>query len=1768
MPQSVDGQNKRRVLYDAVSQEYNLGTWEQFNTKLDDPSKRRALYDAVGVEYNLGEFSEFEAKVYRKPEEGIEGSIREAALPFTPRIGRAMVETGYNIASGVKGTQAAGRGFVATLATMARQQGMGAAALADYPDVMEEFAGQDVRDPQVIQDIQKSISLQGGDPTKERLTPGGEENQAAQIKNVKQAIDLRFRGAKWTEGMNKRYEGIKDFESALDFIYYGIGQGIGQIPLAVATGGLSVIPQEVGSIYVEQVERIAEDNGISVDEVIKRGMDEEVYAFAYGLAASSLEVLGAHGVMSAFGKKAIKKSLMSQGKKRLLNKTVKGVAATGTEAVTEAGQTVLEIAGREGISSMEVMKLAANPEHEFHSEILNAAALGAIGGGALHTMGSIINRDPDFLPDEVSPEIEAKSQESMEKTGKVDLTGEVLNMNQIEKDFMDGLEQTQAQIKEHEALQRELKHEVVEDPDQVTQTEKEITPEVQKVTTPQKKTTKKAPVKKTGEELTVDELDKLPRGKTHYDVAELKESISKEGVKEPIILEYYVKDNSLVLKEGHHRLEALKQLGEKGGIPVKISVNWNDESTTHPQNIEFNKGKKFTPPKPLDVAGYEARNYQPSNIELSELGFGEIKKTPVTKKTGKTTPKTTKAPKVKLTPQQNKKQKSILKQIDNNANTKKTGVTKGLKGLQNIIDRYGKQFPEAAKKAQEAIDKINKSKEEKTAKRTAKETEKVAKRTAKKAKLKVPTRVETLWNAMKDKVTGLDVHDMIVSKIDKRKLLTDPLTAKEKRQLRLKARRHLKFRSSKNIPETARKKVVESLKKKNHPDHLIYLGEVNKALNDKHTDQELDNMEARLTELQKKSMLAGDVGILESDEVEMLRFALIDNRPKAEQEAVYEDLLHALETGKTKRQEFLAARREKATELRERLIPLALGATPEELVNDYEDYISKTARTEVLNMTGQKEWDGTTTIKFVKEYNKFKETDKAPTPEMEEVFKGFNKWIAGSLNNKDGKRWEQLQKKHKLKRSIVNRYTLLHDTFSNLMDYVGVSDKGARVRGTQFNKEFSDMERLARQNEIGGQQKWNGKIMTKFREIFFPENMKDYKLTNKINKFRAATGTLTAEERGRLVAGEIVDDLHRKEHFLIKNELEKASLDQVMNVWLGLQNDSVRESLVDKYGEEVEENANRIMDENPQVKEMAEWLLNDFYPEYYDELNAAYMEKTGMSLVRTENYTPLIRAFKEDDVEGIDKSFKDFYPIISTLNSFMKPRVAKTSSKHDIDLTAGALKTLERYVIANEHFKAYDGFITKASGFFNNTDVKNVLEVRFGKDINRIVKDKLDHLTHGRIIHSFSEHWVDKVRSNIIVQAIGFIPNLLLKQMTSFVGYTVEMPVMPKGVGRTYAGYMSEYLSMPKGKQRTIGNTLMTPVFRGQELFDNNPVLQERLKRGSRSLDETILHIRSSRFLFGERVGNRALADYTMSFIRMGDMGAILLGGYPVYRAHYDLAIHEGKTKEEAAEIASTKFMDVTLNTQQSGEIADMPAIKNNAFGRVISSFLTTPMQYGSNVRAGLRAMRRNGLNTKAGRNGFSKAVMYGVLLPSLFQTASQGFRFADDDEDDVLKKRLFYASIDNFFNSLGYFGWAAEESGRALYEGLYDTAVLGKEFELKPKFFQSGIILDEVSKTLVEAFKQISKFGQDGELTRELVAAVLAPIGIKMGLPLSNMLKFTLNTQDVLNDEADFSKMLLYSDWALNKSDEKRKYDGRIPDIRMKKKNLREKPKRKPRLR
>jgi hypothetical protein len=132
------------------------------------------------------------------------------------------------------------------------------------------------------------------------------------------------------------------------------------------------------------------------------------------------------------------------------------------------------------------------------------------------------------------------------------------------------------------------------------------------------------------EKMLTKDVNKFPKGPIYHNRYSpeyfdyLKNEIKRDGeIKDPIELEYYVKDNAIRVKNGHHRLYIAIELGIKI-VPVIVNVIWGYNIFDDDRNIDIRNQELYHPPKKLDVEYYKKINYAPTNIKLSEIGLNNV----------------------------------------------------------------------------------------------------------------------------------------------------------------------------------------------------------------------------------------------------------------------------------------------------------------------------------------------------------------------------------------------------------------------------------------------------------------------------------------------------------------------------------------------------------------------------------------------------------------------------------------------------------------------------------------------------------------------------------------------------------------------------------------------------------------------------------------------------------------------------------------------------------------------------------------------------------------------------------------------------------------------------------------------------------------------------------------------------------------------------------------------------------------------------------------
>lgn len=528
--------------------------------------------------------------------------------------------------------------------------------------------------------------------------------------------------------------------------------------------------------------------------------------------------------------------------------------------------------------------------------------------------------------------------------------------------------------------------------------------------------------------------------------------------------------------------------------------------------------------------------------------------------------------------------------------------------------------------------------------------------------------------------------------------------------------------------------------------------------------------------------------------------------------------------------------------------------------------------------------------------------------------------------------------------------------------------------------------------------------------------------------------------------------------------------------------------------------------------EFARWQLETFYPEYRETINPVYEDLYGVSMGKIKNYSPIKR-----DVSVVVPEY------IQNINDLVRKTSTKPGSikaRHD-NITplqfVGDLQVLQQHIAEMEHFKAYSQVISDTRRIFSG-DVKQAVFQYHGKEIMKNIDKAIDDVASDGVKSRENFNWLDTFRGNFVISTLGLNPTIMFKQLTSIPAYLVEMPSIPwfKGV--------ADFWTAPREKAKILLESETLKARYSLGAFDRDVKLA--FKRGS-----------DAKKLSG-KAGYR---EQIMSLVRLGDRGAILAGGWPVYKYHLEQQLKAGKTQEEAKVFAMKKFEGATKRTQQAGDPEDLGSIqRGGSFMKLFTTYMTTPFQYWRIVEASTRNLglfQKFGGSVKRGtRAGNLKNIfIMWVVLPTLFQFVADGFE------------------------------WKEKRQKRAVILGpLGFPLIIGDAFESIIRFItKDDVFSDTFTPSALSAMTDLTKASKNayklldedttGEDVFEVVEDMMISMGRITGVPVKQFDQFLRGSAKLISGETFDPRPLIYSEYAIGdpKKKEKKKTTV-IPGVRI----------------
>ena len=643
--------------------------------------------------------------------------------------------------------------------------------------------------------------------------------------------------------------------------------------------------------------------------------------------------------------------------------------------------------------------------------------------------------------------------------------------------------------------------------------------------------------------------------------------------------------------------------------------------------------------------------------------------------------------------------------------------------------------------------------------------------------------------------------------------------------------------------------------------------------------------------------------------------------------------------------------------------------------------------------------------------------------------------------------------------------------WDNLLDMLSYNDKGSTINKSELNKRLkvSEIEQL----EKGAIRVQMDALVEGIQDIFgFNKKLFQTKENQMIKKFR--------DDAVRRDLGTFTDRKGNK----IPLELSVA---EARKVFMELQDPTLKETFEEAMGY-TEAMKKAVIDSlSAKDKKMALFELA-FYRKFYNErANPAYREAYGINLPFNDFYSPIRRigvALKDNESEFL----KDAQYRRSVAPRSFKSRVPnlkKLQIQSDISV-------LQTHIMEMEHFIVWHKKIRQLNAVFNDRVIRDTISEFHGTKIQRVTDDFIKNFTDGGRDRGQVIKAVDFVRVGFTRAVLSIKGVIFFKQLASIPAYADDLPAPV--FAKNFALFF------------------LDPVKNTKILVENSELLKARAKGITRDIKDSMRAEEFSAFRKKPTFLNSLLF-----LTKMGDRGAIVAGGWTIFKAEID----NGRTQEEAIK----RFEEVTQAAQQSADISQLSFWqRKGSLAKMFTMFTSAQNQY---FRKEVSAIR----NLFAGRVTFPKAsktiFIYHFLLPMVFQWISDFGRWD--------KKEQLRAAILGSFNGV----FILNDMLDSLIRSILGLRVFSSE--LPPLTVTRGV-MKAIGKVRKEDFDFVDDWVEPVKDISETVGALAG------GIPLKQLFNMGEGISDIQEGEVNkgILRLLGWSTWSIEKGFEskaKRKF-------------------------
>jgi len=436
---------------------------------------------------------------------------------------------------------------------------------------------------------------------------------------------------------------------------------------------------------------------------------------------------------------------------------------------------------------------------------------------------------------------------------------------------------------------------------------------------------------------------------------------------------------------------------------------------------------------------------------------------------------------------------------------------------------------------------------------------------------------------------------------------------------------------------------------------------------------------------------------------------------------------------------------------------------------------------------------------------------------------------------------------------------------------------------------------------------------------------------------------------------------------------------QLICCYIWMKNDNLKERIVRAFG-------------NVQIMDMMDKLtiqdkkfgdeLQKAVASLYDDINKVYLKMYGLDMPQAENYFPS----SVERIQGNMDLLKDNIGQVSS-PGFIKARV---QSNLPLMNFGNPVKIALDHITKVNHFIYMQEKLADLNKVYKTTVVKRHITNAYGDRVYKYILQVLDNAkfsTVARTIDGISDIG-DYLVNNYVLTKIAVKPSIMIKQLLSCINYAEDMSSV-----KWFEGFL-------KG--------VTTPKKVIDFMMKNSKYCQSRFAKGGQT-EALLKAMEGSNATFAKVKTFKGMLSW---MTRVGDIGAIIFGGYPY--------VVDQMSKGVSLKTAIENFERATIRSQQASLPSTLSNFQyrgmNSWLYRAMFAFANTPNQYSRKIGDTMYMYFHGDINKKQAAKNL---LIYGVLNSFLYTSFTSLAILSglvsgdwDDLKDDIIMSLMQCSNV------------------------------------------------------------------------------------------------------------------------------------------------------------